>query len=384
MSVDGIRSNISIPRVNNLSELDFHNEYFLKAKPVIITDATDDWPARNWTIPDLVDRVGDTQVWIRGKTNKEDYRVGRAYTIRKDTFANYCSDLLKENARARSSYLAVASMQQAFPDLLQELPLPKYLNNYGKLHLGPYLWVALKGHYEFCHFDPDDNFLIMLQGRKQVRLFGIDLDSLYPNPLGSHGKTIQSRVNCDNPDFETFPKFRNAECEYCILEPGEMLFIPAFYWHQVTALDTGISCNTFYGDPGEEAFISKLFTKPYSEHFHYWFLNIIQQNREYKSFEKIVSRLPEVVKHFFLKQWHEEISAENVEKAVELVKGHLGIKDLPPPILGEGKFPPVLKIRGLLHRDGTKGQVNEDTNENKIEDCSNYSKQNLIEKDCDK
>ncbi len=30
-------------------------------------------------------------------------------------------------------------------------------------------------------------------GRKQVRLFGIDLDSLYPNPLGSHGKTVQSR-----------------------------------------------------------------------------------------------------------------------------------------------------------------------------------------------
>ena len=69
--------------------------------------------------------------------------------------------------------------------------------------------------------------------RKQVRLFGIDLDSLYPNPLGSHGKTIQSRVNCDSPDLETFPKFSQAKCQYCVLEPGEMLFIPAFVWHQV-------------------------------------------------------------------------------------------------------------------------------------------------------
>ena len=33
-----------------------------------------------------------------------------------------------------------------------------------------------------------------LKGRKQVRLFGIDLESLYPNPLGSHGKTVQSRL----------------------------------------------------------------------------------------------------------------------------------------------------------------------------------------------
>ena len=45
-----------IKRVNNLSEKEFHDEYFLAAKPVIITDATENWPARSWTIPDLVNR----------------------------------------------------------------------------------------------------------------------------------------------------------------------------------------------------------------------------------------------------------------------------------------------------------------------------------------
>ena len=74
----------------------------------------------------------------------------------------------------------------------------------------------------------------MIEFRKQVRLFGIDLDNLYPNPLGSHGKTIQSQVNCDNPDLVKYPNFAKALCQYCILEPGEMLFIPAFFWHQVT------------------------------------------------------------------------------------------------------------------------------------------------------
>ena len=73
--------------------------------------------------------------------------------------------------------------------------------------------------------------------RKQVRLFGIDLPNLYPNPLGSHGKTVQSRVNCDAPDLELFPNFVGAQCQYCVLEPGEMLFIPAFFWHQVYHLD---------------------------------------------------------------------------------------------------------------------------------------------------
>ena len=47
-----------------------------------------------------------------------------------------------------------------------QVPLPAHLRDHGKLHLGPYLWLALRGHYEFCHFDPDDNFLVMIQGRE--------------------------------------------------------------------------------------------------------------------------------------------------------------------------------------------------------------------------
>ena len=110
--------------------------------------------SRQWTIQNLMDRVGDNEVLIRGKTNHEDYKLGKAYTIRRDTFRNYCKDLLSNNARARSSYLAVASLSQAFPQLKDELPINDYIKSNGKIHLGPYMWVALKGHYEFCHYDP--------------------------------------------------------------------------------------------------------------------------------------------------------------------------------------------------------------------------------------
>ena len=131
MAVKGCAYNSEIERVDvlDLSIEDFDQKYFKQAKPVIITGATSEWPAtKNWTIQKLVDRVGDNQVLIRGKVNREDYRAGKAYTIRKDTFCNYCSDLLANNARARSSYLAVASLQQAFPQLLDDVPLPVSTN----------------------------------------------------------------------------------------------------------------------------------------------------------------------------------------------------------------------------------------------------------------
>ena len=350
---------MDIPRISKhiLSTADFQSRYFKTALPVIICEATDDWPCRKWTIESLVEKVGTNKVFVRGKTNQEEYRVGKRYTIREETFAIYCQNLQAENATAKSSYLAVASMQQAFPQLLSDVPLPDYLTVNGKLHLGPYMWVALKGHYEFCHFDPDDNFLIMIQGRKRVRLYGHDLDSLYPNPLGSHGKTIQSQVNCSHPNLEQCPKFKNAKCFECVLQPGEMLFIPAFFWHQVTALDSGISINMFYGDGGQNDFIEKILSPPYLPHFRHWLLNIVEQNKHYQSFPRMLARLPEVLYQFCIKQWHEECNDNQINRLVDLVKEYLKL-DVLPAVSDSAKFPPVMKIRGLLHRDDTKLALN--------------------------
>ena len=219
------------------------------------------------------------------------------------------------------------------------------------------MWVAIKNHYEFCHFDPDDNLLVMIEGRKQVRLFGYGhLQSLYPNPLGSYGKTIQSQVDLDVVDEEKFPLFvqdPTLHCEYCILYPGEMLYIPAFYWHQVSALDNGISVNMFYGDKGDNTFMEKILNVPYFEHFQYWFLNIIQQNVKYDSFQRMLGRLPEVLFHFFLKQWHENPREDHVNKCVKMVLEYCQLTQL-PKVNDSAKFPPILKIRGLLHRNGTE------------------------------
>ena len=92
MAVPNCRSNTEIPRVPHaeLSEDEFQEKYFNQAKPVIITGMAEEWPCSKWTISTLMNRVGDNEVLIRGKTDKEDYRLGKAYTIRRDSFRNYC------------------------------------------------------------------------------------------------------------------------------------------------------------------------------------------------------------------------------------------------------------------------------------------------------
>ena len=42
------------------------------------------------------------------------------------------------------------------------------------------------------------------------------------------------------------------------VKPGELLYIPAFTIHQVSAVDATISVNVFFGNRGERAYLDKI------------------------------------------------------------------------------------------------------------------------------
>lgn len=41
------------------------------------------------------------------------------------------------------------------------------------------------------------------------------------------------QVNFDNPDFEKFPKFLEIEGVEAVLGPGDVMYIPIYWWHYV-------------------------------------------------------------------------------------------------------------------------------------------------------
>lgn len=44
---------------------------------------------------------------------------------------------------------------------------------------------------------------------------------------------VMSPVDITNPDLERFPGFTKARRTECSLRPGDVLFMPAFWWHEV-------------------------------------------------------------------------------------------------------------------------------------------------------
>lgn len=199
----------SVPIVEDLSLKDFEINYLNAEKPVLIRNYTKNWKALQWNLQNLKEKAGHNEVFVRKNTSQDSYKVGKKYNIQSMLFSKYIDNMLKENETSHDSYLAVQNIRKALPELSEDIEIPKYVR---KLHGGPFLWLARKGHYEFCHFDPDDNILIVLSGQKKVKLFPAkEISKMYPNPLGSKGKTIQSRVDCDQPDYDLHPDFKGVE-----------------------------------------------------------------------------------------------------------------------------------------------------------------------------
>ncbi|KAM7279350.1 hypothetical protein ACFE04_006484 [Oxalis oulophora] len=229
----------------NVSMEAFLNDYFLSASPVIFTDCMNHWPAiTKWNdFNYLTNAAGNRTVPVE---------VGKNYLCPewKQELITF-SDFLKriqsnDSSPGSTTYLAQHPLFEQITELRNDISIPDYCFTGGGEIRSLNAWFGPAGTVTPLHHDPHHNILAQVVGKKYIRLYPASLsEELYP-----YSETMlcnSSQVDLDNIDEARFPKFQDSEFLDCILEEGEMLYIPPKWWHYVKSLTVSLSVSFWWG-----------------------------------------------------------------------------------------------------------------------------------------
>lgn len=245
---------LSIPRVHRPSPELFLSEFVARQKPVILTGIVDEWPAlQRWTPEYLREKLGALTVKVRRSTDgffTGDPEKGFDGLIDEMNFADY-SDFATgaKSIPGKRLYLQLQPLMELRP-IVDDVRIPDVLKGQHLMAKG--FWYGPGDNVSPLHFDPDPGILVQLRGRKKFWMVSpTQVDRIYPNPLFSPISTI-SQLDLEKPDFERFPLAKDVIAYEGTIEPGEAMFIPPTWWHQVRSLDLTLSVNFFFSRPVHE------------------------------------------------------------------------------------------------------------------------------------
>jgi len=168
----------------------------------------------------------------------------------------YADDVASLNFRTIQHFLPniidhlLANAQRADADsyYMQSLPvsgvLPRFAEH-NRLDLveadvAPRIWIGNRLQTQ-THFDQLYNVACVVAGHRRFVFFPPDqVGNLYPGPDDlTPGGTPVSMVDLDRPDLERYPRFADAlkAAQVAELEPGDAIYIPYAWWHNVRSLD---------------------------------------------------------------------------------------------------------------------------------------------------
>jgi hypothetical protein len=101
------------------------------------------------------------------------------------------------------------------------------------------IWINYSGQFGRSHFDELENFNLQLVGRKRFLCLVPGFRDYYTRSL-LRGFGHHSLVpDFERADLNAFPRLRGplATLREVVLHPGEMLYLPLGWWHQVHPLD---------------------------------------------------------------------------------------------------------------------------------------------------
>jgi hypothetical protein len=234
---------LAIERRSDLAADEFLERYYAANRPVILVGEMADWPAlARWTPEYLKAVVGDRQIEFQGERDHDKlFEMHKDAHRREAPFGHFIDRIVRPGAGNDAYITAYNSKRnaEALSALNGDLGfLDRFLDRHANGARGM-MWIGPAGTVTSLHHDLTNNFIAQIVGRKRVKLV----------PAAEVGKLYNRRHVCSEiPDLEDpgvdvarHPRLTGLSFYDVLLEPGEILFMPFGWWHQVKSLDFSVT-----------------------------------------------------------------------------------------------------------------------------------------------
>jgi Cupin-like domain len=229
-----------IERRAHVTPQEFLEKYYATNTPVILTNMLHEWKAMQlWTPEYLKTQYGHCVVEVQTKRNRDANYEINSPQHKATLFLSDYADMVVSGQETNDYYMVANNGNLDRPDfksLLQDIQQFPGLLDSDQAAQRVFLWFGPSGTITPIHHDPMNLIMAHIYGRKRWRLISPNETPLVYNHVG-----VFSEVDLENPDYEKYPLFKQAHVIEAVLEPGEIIFVPVGWWHQVKSLDVSIS-----------------------------------------------------------------------------------------------------------------------------------------------
>jgi ribosomal protein L16 Arg81 hydroxylase len=238
--------NVEVDRRERLSLREFKREYLYPGRPVVITDAMTNWRATStWTLDFFKSRYGNVPMSLF-KFEKDRYQPNQVRVVPMSEFIEAITekDWISYPYYVRDDWQIFVNHKE----LMSDYQVPKYFFDWFAFVppfmrlIYPRVFIGPRGAITPLHHDVwgTHAWLAQLVGRKHWTLFSPDQRHLL----------YDYKVQPHKPDLERFPLFNKARALECVINPGDIIFVPGGWAHEVISLDATLSLTHNYMGPG--------------------------------------------------------------------------------------------------------------------------------------
>ena len=271
--------------------MEFIRDYVSLSRPFVVRNATSNWTAyKLWTDSYLATKLGRISLHVRRDKHRDRvFHYNREATMIQMSFRElveamqtpeereqYLAEAEKkvsaapEGSRVRRSsdlpelepdrlYLAQApimwgkkpsTLKTLCDDLDGMCPQPTFTYGLSPKHMN--LWYGRGNKTVILHYDNNEGVMAMMSGYKNFTLYGPSQRN-YLYPMNSNERSAVSSLIPDAQlsgseplDTESFPCFKHAQPTIVTIGPGDLFYLPAYYWHRVHSYGRSLGVNWWF------------------------------------------------------------------------------------------------------------------------------------------